>query len=78
LKFLWVKIIHYKYLGEDAYKKIRAGASLLQLYTAIVYQGFPVIGKVKRELAELLRRDGFSNVSEAVGADYRFSDDTAQ
>jgi dihydroorotate dehydrogenase len=57
--------------GEDAYEKIRAGASLVQLYTAIVYQGFPVIGKVKRELDACLRRDGFKNVSEAVGADHR-------
>lgn len=57
--------------GADAYEKIRAGASLVQLYTALVYQGFPVIGKVKRELVELLRQDGYSNVSEAVGADHR-------
>uniref|UniRef100_A0A914ZV76 Dihydroorotate dehydrogenase (quinone), mitochondrial n=1 Tax=Parascaris univalens TaxID=6257 RepID=A0A914ZV76_PARUN len=57
--------------GADAYAKIRAGASLIQLYSALVYQGFPVIGRVKRELAELLRRDGYSNVSEAVGADHK-------
>lgn len=57
--------------GEDAYSKIRAGASLIQLYSAVVYQGFPVIGKIKRELVDLLRRDGFSNISEAVGIDHR-------
>lgn len=57
--------------GEDAYEKIRAGASLVQLYSALAYQGFPVIGKVKRELAGLLRRDGYANVSEAIGADHR-------
>lgn len=57
--------------GEDAYSKIRAGASLIQLYSAIAYQGFPVIGKIKRELVELLRRDGLSNISEAVGIDHR-------
>ncbi|CAJ0961463.1 unnamed protein product, partial [Mesorhabditis belari] len=57
--------------GEDAYEKIRAGASVVQLYTAMVYLGFPVIGKVKRELVECLRRDGFSNVSQAIGADHR-------
>ncbi|KIH43463.1 hypothetical protein ANCDUO_26530, partial [Ancylostoma duodenale] len=55
--------------GEDAYEKIRAGASVVQLYSAIAFHGFPV----KRELAELLRRDGFKNVAEAVGADHRFS-----
>ena len=53
--------------GEDAYEKIKAGASLVQLYTAMVYQGFPVIGRVKRELDECLRKDGFTNVQEAVG-----------
>lgn len=57
--------------GKDAYEKIRAGASLVQLYSALVYQGFPVVGKVKRELVECLKKDGFSNVSEAVGADHR-------
>ncbi|VDN26857.1 unnamed protein product [Gongylonema pulchrum] len=56
--------------GQDAYDKIRAGASLIQLYSSLLYQGFPVIGKIKRELVELLNRDGFKNVSEAVGADY--------
>uniref|UniRef100_A0AC34RAA1 Dihydroorotate dehydrogenase (quinone), mitochondrial n=1 Tax=Panagrolaimus sp. JU765 TaxID=591449 RepID=A0AC34RAA1_9BILA len=55
--------------GKDAYEKIRAGASLVQLYTAMVYEGFPVIGKVKRELDECLRKDGFHKIEEAVGAD---------
>ncbi|VDL66662.1 unnamed protein product, partial [Nippostrongylus brasiliensis] len=57
--------------GADAYEKIRAGASVVQLYSAIVYHGFPVVGKIKRELAELLRKDGFTNISQAVGADHR-------
>ncbi|VDM58550.1 unnamed protein product [Angiostrongylus costaricensis] len=57
--------------GEDAYEKIRAGASIVQLYSAIAFQGFPVVGKVKRELVELLKRDGYKNVTEAVGADHR-------
>ncbi|VDN50248.1 unnamed protein product [Dracunculus medinensis] len=56
--------------GKDAYEKIRAGASLVQLYTSIIYEGFPVIGKIKRELVDLLRQDGFKNVSEAIGADH--------
>ncbi|CAJ0953966.1 unnamed protein product [Ranitomeya imitator] len=51
--------------------KIRAGASLVQLYTALTYQGPPVIGKVTRELEKLLIDEGFSSVSEAVGADHR-------
>ncbi|XP_060587595.1 dihydroorotate dehydrogenase (quinone), mitochondrial-like isoform X2 [Ruditapes philippinarum] len=55
--------------GQDAYDKIRAGASLVQLYSALVYQGPPVVSRIKRELGELLEKDGFSNVSEAVGVD---------
>ena len=54
--------------GADAYAKIRAGASLVQLYTALVYRGPGVVTGIKRELAALLRRDGFKSVSEAVGA----------
>ncbi|MFP5513504.1 MAG: quinone-dependent dihydroorotate dehydrogenase [Alphaproteobacteria bacterium] len=57
--------------GEDAYAKIRAGASLVQLYSAMVYAGPAVVHRIRRELAELLRRDGFSSVAEAVGADLR-------
>ncbi|KAK3533325.1 hypothetical protein QTP70_016030 [Hemibagrus guttatus] len=60
--------------GQDALDKIRAGASLVQLYTALVYQGPPVVTKIKRELHELLTEQGFSSVSEAVGADHRTSD----
>ncbi|XP_052818851.1 dihydroorotate dehydrogenase (quinone), mitochondrial-like isoform X1 [Mya arenaria] len=54
--------------GQDAYEKIRAGASLVQLYSALVYQGPPVVKTIKRELAELLEKDGFTSVSQAVGA----------
>lgn len=57
--------------GRDAYAKIRAGASLVQLYTALVYEGPGLVGRIKRELAECLRRDGFSSVADAVGADHR-------
>jgi dihydroorotate dehydrogenase len=55
--------------GADAYRKIRAGASLVQLYTALVFQGPALVERIKRELAELLARDGFTSVSAAVGAD---------
>uniref|UniRef100_A0A8C9EGQ7 Dihydroorotate dehydrogenase (quinone), mitochondrial n=1 Tax=Pavo cristatus TaxID=9049 RepID=A0A8C9EGQ7_PAVCR len=57
--------------GHDALEKIRAGASLVQMYTALVYHGPPVVGAVKRELEELLREQGFKSVMEAVGADHR-------
>ena len=57
--------------GGDAYAKIRAGASLVQLYTALVYEGPGLVGRIKRELASLLQRDGFASVAAAVGADHR-------
>ncbi|KAM4639346.1 dihydroorotate dehydrogenase (quinone), mitochondrial isoform 2-T2 [Amazona ochrocephala] len=57
--------------GQDALEKIRAGASLVQMYTALVYHGPPVVQAVKQELEELLREQGFRNVMEAVGADHR-------
>ncbi|CAI7846775.1 unnamed protein product [Closterium sp. NIES-54] len=57
--------------GADAYAKIRAGASLVQIYTAMVYEGAGVLPRIKRELAECLARDGFESVEFAVGADHR-------
>lgn len=57
--------------GVEAYAKIRAGAALVQLYTGLVYQGPGLPRRILAELAELLRRDGFASVAEAVGADHR-------
>ncbi len=57
--------------AADAYAKIRAGASLMQLYTALIYRGPGLVAEIKAGLAARLRRDGFSQVSEAVGADHR-------
>ncbi len=57
--------------GEAAYEKIRAGASLVQLYTALIYEGPGLVLRIKADLARLLRRDGFSHVSEAVGSAHR-------
>jgi dihydroorotate dehydrogenase len=56
--------------AEDAYAKIRAGGSLVQLYTALVYAGPALLARIKTGLAALLRRDGFASVAEAVGADH--------
>ena len=53
--------------AEDAYAKIRAGANLVQLYTALVFAGPGLVGQIKSGLASLLARDGFSSVAEAVG-----------
>jgi len=55
--------------GADAYAKIRAGASLVQLYSMLVYEGPPLVRRIKDELAALLARDRFASVAEAVGAD---------
>ncbi|XP_020602815.1 dihydroorotate dehydrogenase (quinone), mitochondrial-like [Orbicella faveolata] len=56
--------------GQDAYDKIKAGASLVQLYTALAYEGPPIVKKIKRELADLVRNDGFKSVEEAVGINH--------
>ena len=55
--------------AEDAYAKIRAGASLVQLYTALVYRGPGLFREIKRGLDALLEKDGFATVKAAVGAD---------
>jgi dihydroorotate dehydrogenase len=57
--------------GEDAYAKIRSGASLVQLYTALAYEGPGLVAHIKRELLACLTRDGFATVADAVGADLR-------
>jgi len=53
--------------GADAYAKIRAGASLVQVYSALIFEGPLLIPRINRELAALLKRDGFASVKEAVG-----------
>ncbi len=59
------------FTGADAYAKIRAGASLLQLYTALIYEGPFVIARITTELAALLKRDGYTSLADAVGADFK-------
>jgi dihydroorotate dehydrogenase len=55
--------------GADVYAKIRAGADLVQLYTALAFDGPALIARIKSELLALLARDGFSSVKDAVGID---------
>jgi dihydroorotate dehydrogenase len=55
--------------GLDAFTKIRAGASLVQLYTAFAFSGPPLIPRIKAELAAALRDGGFANVQQAIGTD---------
>ena len=57
--------------ADQAYARIRAGASLVQLYSAMVYEGPGLARRINKGLAALLKRDGFLSVGEAVGADYR-------
>jgi dihydroorotate dehydrogenase (fumarate)/dihydroorotate dehydrogenase len=57
--------------AEDAYRKIRRGASLVQLLTAMVYEGPLLARRIARGLAGLLERDGFKSVADAVGVDVR-------
>jgi len=54
--------------GAEAYAKIRAGAQAVQLYSALVFEGPGLVGRIKRELAALLRANGFRTLGEAVGA----------
>ncbi|MDB5477210.1 MAG: pyrD [Phenylobacterium sp.] len=54
--------------GADAYAKIRAGASAVQLYSALVFEGPGLVTKIKRDLAARLRADGFASVAHAMGA----------
>ncbi|MEM7499326.1 MAG: quinone-dependent dihydroorotate dehydrogenase [Pseudomonadota bacterium] len=57
--------------AEDAYAKIRNGASAVQLYTALAYDGLGLAAELAEGLDRLLRRDGFASVADAVGADLR-------
>jgi len=57
--------------GADAYAKIRAGASLVQLYTALAYDGPSLVARIKRELLALVNRDGLPNIAAAIGADVK-------
>ena len=55
--------------GIECYKKMKAGASLVQLYTSLVYQGPSLISKINKELLNCLITDGYKNIKEAIGVD---------
>ncbi len=59
--------------AEDAYKKIKAGASLVQLITGMIFEGPQIISEINRGLVTLLQKDGFANISEAIGVDSKLS-----
>lgn len=57
------------FTAEDAYEKIRAGASLVGMITGMIFEGPQVVGQINRDLVKLLERDGYKSVADAVGAD---------
>ena len=57
------------FTAEDAYEKIKAGASLVQVYTGFIYEGPMMAKNINRWIVGFLKRDGFRNVREAVGID---------
>jgi dihydroorotate dehydrogenase len=57
--------------GADAYAKLRAGATLVQLYSALVFEGPGLVRRIKRDLLQCLERDGLTTIAEAVGLDHR-------
>ena len=57
--------------AQEAYKRIKAGASLIQVYSMLVYKGPVLIKEINEGLITLLRRDGYAHISEAVGADWK-------
>lgn len=57
--------------GLDAYDKIKAGASLVQIYTSLTYEGPPIVNRIKQELVGLLERDNLASISNAVGINHK-------
>jgi len=57
--------------GAEAYKRIKAGASLVQVYTALIFHGPSLVRKMNEVILELLNKDGFDHISEAIGANRR-------
>lgn len=55
--------------GEEAYTRIKMGASLVEIYSALIFEGPSVIKKIAQEVAMLLKRDGYNYISEAIGVD---------
>jgi dihydroorotate dehydrogenase len=57
--------------AADAYEKIKCGASLVQIYSAFIYEGFALVDEIKKDLSEMVEKDGFKNIVEAVGSKLR-------
>ncbi|KAF4672931.1 hypothetical protein FOL47_011199 [Perkinsus chesapeaki] len=65
------------FTADDAYKLIRSGASLVQIYTGMIYEGPWIFRDIHNGLIELLRRDGYSSITEAIGVDAKKNDAAA-
>jgi dihydroorotate dehydrogenase subfamily 2 len=57
--------------AQDAYEKIKRGSNLLEIITGMIYEGPQIIGQINKELVELLKKDGYSHISQAIGSDYK-------
>ena len=55
--------------AENAYKKIKLGASLVQLITGLIYEGPTLVYEINRELSKFVKREGYKNISEAIGSE---------
>ena len=53
--------------GSDCYEKIKSGASLVQIYTALTFEGPLLVSKIKNELINLIKTDGYKNITDVVG-----------
>jgi dihydroorotate dehydrogenase len=59
------------FTADHAYQRIRAGASLIQIYTGLIFEGPAIVSRIATGLAERLERDGFESIRDAVGVDVR-------
>ncbi|MGB3750355.1 MAG: quinone-dependent dihydroorotate dehydrogenase [Arcobacteraceae bacterium] len=57
--------------ATDVYRRIKAGATLVQIYSAFIFQGPSMCKNINKELIELIKKDGFTNISEAIGSDFK-------
>ncbi|MGB6328476.1 MAG: quinone-dependent dihydroorotate dehydrogenase [Halarcobacter sp.] len=57
--------------GEEAYKRLKAGASLVQAYTGMIFEGPSMVRNINEEILELMQKDGFNNISEVIGSDLK-------
>lgn len=55
--------------AKEAYKRIKAGASLVEIYSGLIFHGFDMIKDINTELTELIKADGYANITEAIGSD---------